>query len=207
MTTAVYDEKRESPNESDLIEKRNALVEANQGLVISIAKRYENRYVPIEDLIQEGNLGLIAAAERFDTEMGRRFSTYAVWWIIGYVSKTIRDEIIKGQKLQCLGLPVAEDGDNILADLIPDKNTMSPSELAEKNELNEHVKEMVSCLKPRERRVIELRFGFNGTQKHSHRETGEILGISKEGVRQIEVKALERLRKLAGPFYSIEPLY
>lgn len=169
MTTAVYDEKGESLDESDLINKRNALVEANQGLVIWIARRYANRYVPIEDLIQEGNLGLITAAERFDTEMGCRFSTYAVWWIIGYVIKAILDDTTNGQKLQSLDLPVDEDGDNILADLIPDENTMSPCELAGKNELKEHVKEMVSCLKPCERRVIELRFGFDGAPEHSLR--------------------------------------
>jgi RNA polymerase primary sigma factor len=207
MTTAVYDEKIEPTNESDHIELRNALVETNQGLVISIAKRYANRYVPIEDLIQEGNLGLIAAAERFDTEMGYQFSTYAVWWIRGYISKAIRDETMNSRKLQSLDLPVDEDGDNILASLIPDENTMSPCELARKNELKEHVKEMVSCLKPCERRVIELRFGIDEIPEHSLRETGEILGISRERIRQIEVKALGRLRKLAGSFHSIELLY
>jgi len=207
MTTAVYDEKRESPNESNLIEKRNALVEANQGLVISIAKGYANGHVPIEDLIQEGNLGLIVAAERFDTERGCRFSTYAMWWIRGFVSRVTRDKTMNGRKLQSLDLPVDEDGDNILADLIPDENAVSPCELAEKNELKELITEMISCLKPRERRVIELHFGLNGTPEHSLREIGEILGISKERVRQIEVKALGRLRKLAGTFHSIRSLY
>ena len=207
MTTAVYDEKRESPNESNLIEKRNALVEANQGLVISIAKGYANGHVPIEDLIQEGNLGLIVAAERFDTERGCRFSTYAMWWIRGFVSRVTRDKTMNGRKLHSLDLPVDEDGDNILADLIPDENAVSPCELAEKNELKELITEMISCLKPRERRVIELHFGLNGTPEHSLREIGEILGISKERVRQIEVKALGRLRKLAGTFHSIRSLY
>ena len=202
MTTAVYDEKRESPNESDLIEKRNALVEANQGLVISIAKGYANGHVPIEDLIQEGNLGLIVAAERFDTERGCRFSTYAMWWIRGFVSRATRDKTMNGRKLQSLDLPVDEDGDNIRADFTPDENIVPPYELAEKNELKERVKEMVSCLKLCERRVIELRFGFDGTPEHSLREIGEILGISKERVRQIEAKALGELRKLAGPFHS-----
>ena len=207
MTTAVYDEKGGLPNESNLIEKRNALVEANQGLVISIAKGYANGHVPIEDLIQEGNLGLIVAAERFDTERGCRFSTYAMWWIRGFVSRVTRDKTMNGRKLQSLDLPVDEDGDNILADLIPDENTVSPCELAEKNELKKLVTEMVSCLKPRERRVIELHFGLNGTHEHSLKEIGEILGVSKERVRQIEVKALGRLRKLAGPFHCIESLY
>jgi len=207
MTTAVYDKKRESPNESDLIEKRNALVEANQGLVISIAKRYANGHVLIEDLIQEGNLGLIVAAERFDTEIGCRFSTYAMWWIRGFVSRATRDKTMNGRKLQSLDLPVDEDGDNILADLIPDENAVSPCELAEKNELKELITEMISCLKPLERRVIELHFGLKGTPEHSLKEIGEISGISKERVRQIEVKALGRLRKLAGTFHSIESLY
>jgi len=182
MTTAVCNEKREPPNKSVHVEKRNALVEANYGLVISVVKRYANGHVPMGDLIQEGNLGLIAAAERFDIERGCRFSTYAVWWIRGYVSRA-------------------------MADLIPDENAVSPCELAEKNELKERVRETVSCLKPRERRVVELRFGLNGTPEHSLKETGEILGKSKERVRQIEVKALARLRKLAGPFHGIEPLY
>jgi len=207
MTTAVCNEKRELPNRSNHIEKRNALVEANQGLVISIAKRCANRHVPIEDLIQEGNLGLIAAAERFDTERGCRFSTYAMLWIRGFVSRVTRDKIMNGRKLQSLDLPVDEDGDNILADLIPDENTVPPDELAEKNEFEERVKEMVSCLKLCERRVIELRFGFDGTPEHSLREIGEILGISKERVRQIESKALGELRKLAGTFHSIKSLY
>ena len=207
MTSAVCDEKRESPNESDIIELRNVLVEANYGLVISIVKKYANVYVPIEDLIQEGNLGLIAAAERFDTGRGCQFSTYAVWRIRDYVSRATRNMTMNGREVLSLDLPVGEDGDNILADLIPDENTVSPCELAEKNELKELVTEMVSCLKPRERRVIELHFGLNGTPEHSLEETGEILGISKERVRQIEVKALGRLRKLAGPFHSIESLY
>lgn len=207
MTTAVYDEKGESPNESDLIELRKALVEANQGLVISIVKKYANGYVPIEDLIQEGNLGLIVAAERFDPERGWQFSTYAVWWIRDYVGRATRDVTMNGGQLQSLDLPVGEDGDSTLVDFIPDENAVSPCELAEENELKELVTEMVSCLKPRERRVIELRFGLNGTHEHSLEETGETLGISKERVRQIEVKALGRLRKLAGPFHNIEPLY
>jgi len=207
MTTAVCNEKRELSNRSNHIEKRNALVEANQGLVISIAKRYANRYVPIEDLIQEGNLGLIAAAARFDTERGCRFSTYAMWWIRYYVRKAIHDETMNGRKLQSLDLPVDEDGNNILADLIPDENIISPCELAVKNELKELVKEMVSCLKPCERRVIELHFGLDGTPEHSLREIGEILGVSKERVRQIEAKAFGRLQKLAGPFHSIKSLY
>ncbi len=207
MTTAVYDEKRESPNESDLIELRNALVEANQGLVISIVKKYANGHVPIEDLIQEGNLGLIVAAERFDPERGCQFSTYAVWWIRDYVSRATRDVTMNGGQLLSLHLPMGEDGDSTLVDFIPDENAVSPCELTEKNELKALVTEMVSCLKPRERRVIELRFGLNGTHEHSLEETGEILGISKERVRQIGVKALQRLRKLAGPFHNIEPLY
>jgi RNA polymerase primary sigma factor len=206
MTTALYDERRESLNESDHIKLRNALVEANQGLVISIAKGYANRHVPIEDLIQEGNLGLIDAAERFDIGRGCQFSTYAIWRIRDYVSRATRNMTMNGREVLSLDLPVDEDGDNILADLIPDENTMSPCELAGKNELKEHVKEMVSCLKPCERRVIELRFGFDGAPEHSLREIGEILGISKERVRQIEVKALGRLRKLTGFFHSIGSL-
>lgn len=207
MTTAVCNEKGEPPNKSVHVEKRNALVEANYGLVISVVKRYANRHVLMEDLIQEGNLGLIAAADRFDIERGCRFSTYAVWWIRGYVSRATRNMTMNSRELLFLDLPVDEDGDNMLADLIPDENAVSPCELAEKNELKERVRETVSCLKPRERRVIELRFGLNGTPEHSLKETGEILGKSKERVRQIEVKALTRLRKLAGTFNSIEPLY
>ena len=207
MAPAIYGEREKSSNDSEFIELRNTLGEANQGLVFSIVKKYANGYVPVEDLIQEGNLGLIVAAERFDTERGFRFSTYAVWWIRGYTSRAARDMEMNGREVLSLDMPVGEDGDKNLLDIIPDENTVSPCELAEKNELKQLVAEMVSCLRPRERRVIELCFGLNGTSEHSLKEIGEILGISKERVRQIEVKALGRLRKLVAPIHRIESLY
>ena len=205
MTTLVYDENRKSPVESDLIEKRNALVEANHGLVISIAKRYVNGHVLIEDLIQEGYLGLIAATERFDAERGCQFSTYAVYWIRGYISRAAR-KAMNGGELLSLNMPVGEDENSTLVEFIVDEDEASPYEAAEQNEQIQFVAEMMSCLKPRERRVIELRFGLNSEIEHSFEEVGGLLNLSKERVRQIEVKALERLRELTIPFHSVEPL-
>jgi RNA polymerase primary sigma factor len=202
MTIPVYDEKRESPNKSDLIELRNALVEANQGLVISIAKRYTNGHIPIEDLIQEGNLGLIIAAERFDTERGCQFSTYAVYWIRDYISRAAR-KAMRDYELLSLDKSMGEYEDSTLVESIIDENGPLPYEVAEQNEQIQFVAEMVSCLKPQERRIIELRFGLNGEIEHSFEEIGEPLNLSKERVRQIEVKALKRLRYLTVSFISM----
>jgi RNA polymerase sigma factor (sigma-70 family) len=199
MKTHCYDEKRESPIEPNFIENRNDLIKGNQGLVISIAKRYVNKHIPIEDLIQEGFLGLIVAAERFDIKRGCQFSTYAVYYIRDYVIRAVR-KAMKGYDSLFLDISMGKDEDSTLIEYIIDEDEPLPYEVAEQNEQRQFVAEMVSCLKPQERRIIELRFGMNSECEHSFREIGKLLNLSKEQVRQIEVKALKRLRDLAVPF-------
>ena len=202
MELPVYDKKRKPLVEPDLTEKRNTLIKENQGLVISIAKRYVNKHVLIEDLIQEGFLGLIAAAERFDTERGCQFSTYAVYWIRYYISRAVR-KATKGYESLYLDKSMGEDGDSTLVESIMDENEPLSYEVAEQNEQIQFVAEMVSCLKPKERRIVELRFGLNSEIEHSFEEIGELLNLSKERVREIEVKALKRLRNLIVSYISM----
>lgn len=225
---------------------RQQLIEANLRLVVSVARKYAGRGLPLSDLIQEGNLGLFRAVDRFDAKREFRFSTYAYWWIRQAVSRSIADqgrtirlpvhmiELIgrvsrASAELQqrlgrepeareiahALDIPadkvrlalsavprpasleaaVTDDG-NTIGEVVADESAVSPSDAAELSSLRDHLDVALSHLTPRERRVIELRFGLAGGRAHSLNEIGDELHVSRERVRQIEREAVGKLRRL-----------
>jgi RNA polymerase primary sigma factor len=224
---------------------REHLIKANTRLVVSIAKRYIGRGVPFLDLIQEGNLGLMKAVEKYDYHRGFRFSTYATWWIrqtisraIADQSRTIRVPVHMTDRIRrlyrtsheleqrlsrkptneelagALGLeqakvewmlkvswrpislesPVGEDDDEELIAFVEDHITPSPTESAYEHLLSEKVEEVLSTLSPREARVLRLRFGLSGERAYTLEEVGEKFGLTRERIRQIEGRALRRMR-------------
>jgi RNA polymerase primary sigma factor len=226
-------------------EARDHLIRANTRLVIQIAKRYRGWGIAFSDLIQEGNLGLMRAADKFDYQRGNRFSTYATWWIRQAITRALSDQgrtirlpvhineevrklrateealadrlgrqpndeevaadmdivISRVRWLQgvsrrtvSLEAPIGEEGDSSLGDFVIDEETVSPTEKASQALLKEEVAELLETLKPREAQIIRLRFGFEDGKSYTLKEVGERLGITRERVRQIESKALRRLR-------------
>jgi RNA polymerase sigma factor (sigma-70 family) len=231
---------------------KDLLIRSNLRLVVATARRYAFRGLPLLDVIQEGNLGLIRAVEKFDYRRGYKFSTYGMWWIRQAIERGIHDKSrtvrlpvhvaeelsrlirvtrqlaselgreptdaelaeaaerspeqvaslrVLGQEMVSLDIPIGENGEGRIGDMIADENGLQVQEATERRAMSDELHQVVTMLPPREAFVIRLRYGLSGQQVQTYTEIGEQLGLTRERIRQLEKQALKRLRQ-GGPLLS-----